>query len=93
MTRGDSTRRPVRLEFDVHDLNVEMPAFGDGRGSGENPVEVNFANVAKHSLAASETGEVVTISLFTPALLFDVGGVLHKATCKVAQVIPERLVR
>jgi hypothetical protein len=92
-TSGDSTRKPVQLGFDVHDLHVEMPMFGNARGPTEDPTLVDFANVAKHSLAASETGEVVTISLFTPTLSFDVNGVLQKVSCKVAQVIPQSVER
>jgi hypothetical protein len=90
-TRADSARKPVHLEFDVHDLTVEMPAFGESRGDVGDPLIVNFANVAAQTLAASQTGEVVRISLFTPKLLFTVGGVLNNVTCKVSQVIPESI--
>jgi hypothetical protein len=87
--RDDATRKQIKLKFDVNKLHVEMLAFGEERGSTENPLLVSFANAAKHSLEASKTHEVVTIALFTPALTFDVNGVLKSAIGEVSQVLPE----
>jgi hypothetical protein len=75
----------------VRDLKVEMPEFGKSRGSTADPTIVNFANVAAQSLAAFKSGEVVHISLFTPSLFYNVGGVLSRVSGKVSQVVPDSI--
>ena len=91
--RSDAGRRQIDLKFDVRDLRVEVPAFGDERGISTNPFIVNFANAAYHSVKASETGEPVTIALFNPMLSFNISGVIEKASCTHAQVMLESVER
>jgi hypothetical protein len=91
--QGASIRKQIDLDFEVQNLRIEVPAFGEGRGSSNDPFVVNFANVAKHSMEASESGEAVTIVLFNPTLSFNISGVVERAACTHAQIIPDQLER
>jgi hypothetical protein len=91
--QGDPSRTQVDLNVEVHDLRVVVPAFGEKRGSSDDPYVVNFANVVTHSVEASKSGEMVSIVLFNPTLSFNISGVLEKAGCSHAQVMPDRLER
>jgi hypothetical protein len=91
--QGNSSRKKMDLKFDVENLRVVVPSFGESRGPSDDPYIVNFANAVKHSTAASKSGEMVTIVLFNPTLSFNINGVVEKAACTHAQVMPERVER
>jgi hypothetical protein len=91
--RGDPSRRQIDLKFDAHKLDVQIPFFGEVRGSSHNPFVVNFANAVRHAAKASETGEAVTVALFNPVLSFNINGVIEKAGCTHAQVMPDSVER
>lgn len=91
--RDEPSRRQIDLKFEVHKLNVQIPSFGEKRGSSDNPFIVNFANAARHAVKASESGEPVTIALFNPVLSFNINGVIDKIGCTHAQVMPESVER
>ena len=90
---GNSSRKKIDLQFSVENLRVAVPNFGESRGASDDPLLVNFANAVKHSTAASKSGESVTIVLFNPMLSFNINGVIEKAACTHAQIMPERVER
>jgi len=91
-TRGDPARERIDLKFDVRELSVQIPKFGKGSDDkSDDPFVVSFDNAAKHAAEASKTGELVTVVLFSPALSYAIDGVIEKAACTHAQVMPERI--
>lgn len=91
--QDDAARKRIDLEFDVRQLPVQIPKFGDVTDeSKNNPFIVNFGNAAKHAAEASKTGEVVSVVLFRPVISYDIHGIIEKLACTHAQVMPERMI-
>ena len=86
-------RKRLDLDFQVQGLRIVVPSFGERQPPNPDPYVVNFENAVRHALAASKSGEDVTVVLFSPTLSFDINGVVEGATCTHAQVLPARLER
>jgi hypothetical protein len=90
---GEPRRRQLDLDFEVRDLRVVVPAFGERTNAVKDPYVVNFENAVRHSVAASKSGETVRAVLFSPTLSFNISGIIEKVTCTHAQVLPTRFER
>jgi hypothetical protein len=90
---GDPARKRIDLKFDVLELPIQIPKFGsenDCKGGNFGPFCVSFANAAKYVREAAASGELVDVTLFRPTLTYGVGGVIERAACTHAHVIPKR---
>lgn len=86
----DPARQQVDMRFDVRDLRVEVPRFGEERYPDEdNPTLVSFGNAVRHAQQAAESGEIVTAKLFRPVFSYDIHSVIEKIACMPAQIMPE----
>jgi hypothetical protein len=85
--------KQLDLDFQVQGLRIVVPTFGERLPPNSDPYVVSFENAVRHALAASKSGEDVTVVLFSPTLSFNINGVIEGATCTHAQVLPARLER
>jgi hypothetical protein len=90
---GDPSRKRINLRFDVRELPIQVPKFGsdnDCKGKNFGPFCVSFENAAKYAREAAASGELVDVALFGPTLTYGIGGVIERAACTHAHVIPKR---
>lgn len=89
----DPSRRRIDLKFDVRELPIQIPKFGsenDCKGRNYGPFCVSFENAAKYIRETAASGELVDVALFRPTLTYGIGGVIERAGCTHAHVIPKR---
>lgn len=90
-TEGNPARERIDQQFNVTELPVRIPRFGENPSeSGNNPLIVNFWNAAAHATQVSRTGEPVTVAVFRPIISYDTHGVMVMLGCTHAQVMPDR---
>jgi hypothetical protein len=94
--QGDPSRKRIDLKFEVRELPVQIPEFGsesDCKERDYGPFCVSFENAAKYAGEVSKTGEPMNVVLFRPTLSYAINGVIEKAACTHAQIVPERFGR